>query len=204
MGEPLQSLPRTNNPAVDLQRYRTYLRQLTRLQLNSRFASKFDASDVVQECLLDAQRSVGEFRGHTEEQVRAWLRTILKHQLANSIRDYLAQKRDVRREIAAKLDPDQSAILINRLLAADQTSPSLAVQRAEQLQQLHAALAQLPADQYQTVILKHLHGKSLLEVATIMDRSVAATGGLLKRGMHRLRQLMSAAMEAENAAEQAE
>lgn len=190
-----------SNPILDLPRYRSYLRQLARLQLNSRFASKFDASDVVQACLLDAQRSMGDFRGHTEEQVRAWLRTILKHQLANAIRDYLAQKRDVRREVAAKLDADQSAILLNRLLAADHTSPSMALHRAEQLQQLQAALAQLPGDQYQAVILKHLHGKSLLEVAAKMNRSVAATGGLLKRGMHRLRQVLSEPVEAQKVPE---
>jgi RNA polymerase sigma-70 factor (ECF subfamily) len=83
---------------------------------------------------------------------------------------------------------EQSSARLEGLLAADQTSPSGRVERQERLVRLADALAALPEDQRRAVELKHLHGLSLVEVATRMDRSVPAVAGLLQRGLRALRQ----------------
>jgi sigma-70-like protein len=61
---------------------------LTVVQLESRFAAKFDASDVVQQTLLEAVKAFPQFRGSTEAELTAWLRQILAHALAHEIRRY--------------------------------------------------------------------------------------------------------------------
>jgi RNA polymerase sigma-70 factor (ECF subfamily) len=62
--------------------------------------------------------------------------------------------------------------------------------RDEELRRLAEALAGLPEDQRQAVELHHLHGLPVEEVAAALGRSESAAGGLLRRGLRRLRELM--------------
>jgi RNA polymerase sigma factor (sigma-70 family) len=83
--------------------------------------------------------------------------------------------------LRGKLDPSD---------IVQQTSPSARAVRDEELRRLAEALAGLPADQRQAVELHHLHGLPVEEVARTLGRSESATGGLLRRGLKRLRELM--------------
>ena len=60
------------------------------------------------------------------------------------------------------------------------------------MRHLTRALAQLPEDQCQAVVLKHLQGLAVAEVAQQMGRSEAAVAGLLRRGLKGLRELLAA------------
>jgi RNA polymerase sigma-70 factor (ECF subfamily) len=53
------------------------------------------------------------------------------------------------------------------------------------------ALAQLPADQRTAVELKKLHGCSVADIAKEMGKSRAAVAGLIRRGLERLRALLT-------------
>src|SRR5262249_57783386 len=70
----------------DLERFRTYLGLLARLQLDPRLRGLLDPSDLVQQTLLRAHRNWDQCRGATDEQWAAWLRAILAHELADAIR----------------------------------------------------------------------------------------------------------------------
>jgi DNA-directed RNA polymerase specialized sigma24 family protein len=70
--------------AETLERFRSYLRLLARLHLNPRLQARLDASDVVQQTLLQACRALPHFRGRTEAELTAWLRQILAHTLAQA------------------------------------------------------------------------------------------------------------------------
>ncbi len=90
--------PTADDRGAALERYRPYLLLLARLRLDPRLRGKLDASDVVQQTLLEAHQGRGQFRGTTEAEEAAWLRQILARNLANAVRDLLRGKRDVRRE----------------------------------------------------------------------------------------------------------
>ncbi len=64
--------------------------------------------------------------------------------------------------------------------------------RAEQAERLATALAALPDDQRAAVILKHFHDWSVAQIAEHLDRSTLAVGGLLKRGLKKLRERLDA------------
>jgi len=60
----------------------------------------------------------------------------------------------------------------------------------EELLRLADALDQLPALQRESVVLHHLQGMSLADLAGHLNRSEASVAGLLRRGLRRLRGLL--------------
>jgi RNA polymerase sigma-70 factor (ECF subfamily) len=60
---------------------RSYSHLLAQLNLAPALRSKIDASDVVQQTMLQAHQAFAQFRGKTEEELRAWLRQILARNL---------------------------------------------------------------------------------------------------------------------------
>ena len=72
-----------------------------------------------------------------------------------------------------------------------ESSPSRLLMHEEQLIHLAAALAQLPEDQRIVVELKHLQDWSIAQICRHLDKSEAAVAGLLRRGLQRLRELLS-------------
>jgi RNA polymerase sigma-70 factor (ECF subfamily) len=173
-----------------LEDYRDYLRLLARLQLSPRLRTKLDASDVVQQALLQAHESRDQFRGESEGERLAWLRVILANTLGAAARRYATEARDLDREHSLEADLALSSSRLEGMLAADQTSPSAGAARCEELLRLAQAMAQLPTDQQQVVELHHLKGLPVAEVAERLGRTRPAVVGLLFRGLKKLRSLL--------------
>jgi RNA polymerase sigma-70 factor (ECF subfamily) len=176
--------------ARPLEGYRDYLCLLARLQLGPRLQAKLDASDVVQQTILHAHERRGQFRGATEAEWLAWLRTILANALAAAARRFSTRSRELGRERSLEAELDLSSSRLEGLLAADHTSPSQRAVRAEELLRLAAALVQLPEDQRSVVELHHLKGLPVAEVALRLGRTRPAVVGLLFRALKKLRTLL--------------
>jgi RNA polymerase sigma-70 factor, ECF subfamily len=176
---------------LDLERYRSYLELLARLKLDRRLRGKLDASDVVQQTLLEAHEALESFRGNDVAAQAAWLRQILARNLANAVRDLTRAKRDVRKERSLQADLDNSASRMEGWLAAGQSSPSQKLERHERALQLAEALAQLPQAQRDAVVLRHFQGLPLSDIAEQLDCTTAAVTGLLHRGLKNLRKYLT-------------
>ena len=170
-----------------LERYREYLLMLARVQLDPRLREKMDASDVVQQTMLEAYQQRDRFRGSTEAQRAAWLRQILAHNLADALRGFRRAKRDVGRERSLRQALDQSSARLEAWLVKEQSSPSQRAARNEQVLQLVEALETLSEPQREAVQLHYWQGWSLSEIGEHLDRSTAAVAGLLQRGLKKLR-----------------
>jgi len=158
------------------------------LQIGRRLQGKVDAADLVQDTFLEAHRNWKRFRGTTEAELLSWLRRILAARVADLLRRYLgSQRRDVRleRELAAELD--QSSQDLDAGLMAKQDSPSKQVAQREQGVLLANALATLPEDYREVLILRHLEGLSFPEVAQRMERTLDSVKKLWTRALERLR-----------------
>jgi RNA polymerase sigma-70 factor (ECF subfamily) len=173
-----------------IENYRDYLLLLARLQVGSRPRAKLDASDVVQQAILQAHEKREQFRGGTEGEWLAWLRAILANALAAAARRFDTQARDPGRERSLETELERSSSRIEVLLVADQTSPSERAVRGEELLRLAHAVARLPEDQRRVVELHYLKGLAVADVADQIGRTRPAAVGLLFRGLRRLRELL--------------
>ncbi len=183
--------PTENNTVMiaDLERYRSWLGLLARLQVEPRFRAKFDASDIVQQTLLEAVRDWPKFRGGTEAELAAWLRQILSHVLHHEVRRYAgARRRDVGREVSLEEALAESSRRLGAALAAPGSSPSERAGRHELELRLADALARLPADYAEIIILRNVEGLSHEEAAGRMGRNPGAVRMLWVRALARLRQ----------------
>ncbi|MCP4190596.1 MAG: sigma-70 family RNA polymerase sigma factor [Planctomycetaceae bacterium] len=180
---------------LELEKFRAYLRVLARMQLNPRLARKVDASDLVQQTMLQAHRAIDQFRGDSPAAMAAWLRQILARNLAHTARDFTREKRDINRERSLEAGLDNSSLCLERWLASDESTPSVKVARSESLLELAQAVESLPGAQQEAVILHYFQHKTLKEIGDQLERSPAAVAGLLHRGLKKLREHLQFAAE---------
>lgn len=173
-----------------LEQYRPYLRLLARLQLQRKLQAKVDASDVVQQTMLQAHQAREGFRGTTDAERAAWLRQILARNLAHVARDFARDKRDCSREQSLQQNLDRSSARLEAFLASDQSSPSQRATRNEEVLRLAAALEQLPEAQRRAVELHYWAGATVAEIGAELGKSTSAVAGLLHRGLTALRGLL--------------
>jgi RNA polymerase sigma-70 factor (ECF subfamily) len=177
-----------------LELYRDYLALLARLQIGRRLQGKVDPADLVQETFLAAHNGFSRFQGSTEGELIGWLRQILASRLADLVRRYCgAQSRDVHLERALGGELEQSSLVLDRGLIAKGSSPSQQAARREQAVLLANALARLPDDYREVIILHHFEDLRFPEVARRMGRTVVSVKNLWIRALARLRRTMRVA-----------
>ena len=174
-----------------LEQWRPYLRTLARMQIEHKFHAKIDPSDIVQQTMIEAHLAMKQFRGETERELAGWLRRILARNLADEVRKFSRLKRDAGLEQSLQAAINDSSLCMERYLAGDGSSPEHRAIHKEQLVRLAAAVESLPEDQRMAVTLHHLQGKSACDIASQYGKTEVAVAGLLRRGLKRLRELMS-------------
>jgi RNA polymerase sigma-70 factor (ECF subfamily) len=166
-----------------LEAYRGYLLVIAQEQLDPDLRAKGGASDLVQETFLKAHQHFASFHGDSESELLAWLRRMLLNNLTDFRRFYRnSDKRQVEREVV--LGGDSSAC--GGDLAAQELSPSGLAMQNERGSQLERALARLPEDQRQVLLLRHQQELSWDEVGRLMNRSADAARKLWARAVERL------------------
>jgi RNA polymerase sigma-70 factor (ECF subfamily) len=176
-------------PDPCLERYREYLHLLARIHFEPRLRAKLDPSDVVQQTLLKAHAKWDQFRGRTEAEVLAWLRTILTRQMMDIVRHF--SPRQGGRERSLEVAIEDSSARLESWLAASDLSPGQRAVRQEQLIYLAAALSALPEDQRTALELKHLRDLPVSQIGAIMGKSPSAVASLLYRGLKALREQLT-------------
>ena len=130
-----------------------------------------EAEDVTERTFLSALSALDRF---TEDGAtfRAWLFRIAHNAIANAHR-----ARDRRRT-----EPMSAA----REHPAAGADPAGVVARADEGRAIRAALARIPADRRQAVILRFVDGLSAREIGAVLDRSEGAARVLLHRALRDL------------------
>lgn len=172
---------------------RSYLAFAARAQVETWLRAKVDASDLVQQTMLEAHRDFDRFQGASEREWLAWLKKILAHNAADFIRRYRGTaKRQVAREVRFS-DGGQTATIAGapEPAAPDQT-PSQELVRLDDELRVASALAQLAPDYQEVIVLRNLQRLSFNEVAERMGRSRPAVQMLWMRAIRKLQQTLGA------------
>jgi RNA polymerase sigma-70 factor (ECF subfamily) len=173
-------------------RCRNYLAVVARAQVESWLRAKADASDLVQQTLLDAYKAFGRFEGATEGEWLAWLRAIATHNAADHVRRYgTAAKRRAGREVPLAPPAGASSCAAWQPAAPAET-PSQQLVRAEGERQVADALARLSEDHRTVIELRNLQRLPFDEVARRMGRSRPAVQMLWMRALQKLREQLGA------------
>jgi RNA polymerase sigma-70 factor (ECF subfamily) len=166
---------------------RPYLLAIAERQLEPDLRSKGGASDLVQETFLEAQRDFARFHGSSPDELRAWLRQVLNHNVGNFTRRFRAVgKRAVGREVDLPADR-QSGGLAPVPAKSTLTPSGVAIEQEEALA-LRRAVERLPEDYRQVVVLRFEDERSFEEIGRLTGRSADAARKVWARAMERLRQ----------------
>jgi RNA polymerase sigma-70 factor (ECF subfamily) len=163
------------------QRYAPSLHAKASRRLPSALRGKVGESDVVQDAWIAAFGCLDDFRDHGPGSFGRWVRRILDHKIADSVRRHVgAEMRDARREERLPTRADAAppargfASLASEVVAAEDDA------------RLREAIADLPPDHREAIRWVHEEGLSLTEAGERMGRSADAVRKLYGRALARL------------------
>jgi RNA polymerase sigma-70 factor (ECF subfamily) len=181
-----------NDGAVDklLGEFREPLRKVIGLRLDPAVARRVDASDIVQDVLVEANQRLTEYLKKPDMPFHLWLRHLAQDRIIDTHRRHrLAQRRSVDREqpIARPAWADESSVsLVAQLIDTERTPTSEAIQ-AELQRKLATAVDQLSEDDREIILMRHHEALSNQEVARALQLTEAAASMRYLRALRRLR-----------------
>jgi RNA polymerase sigma-70 factor (ECF subfamily) len=167
-----------------LESFRPYLRCMARTVRDDWLRSRLDASDLIQDALLEAHRSFDDFRGSGLAELTGWLRQIALRVAHRAVRAHAGTgKRDLGRE--------QSAESMAEPVADADSSPSAQAIRHEQAARIAGIIAELPDDMQRVLLGRHVDGLPHAALAEQLGRTEGAVRVLYTRALRRVRELLS-------------
>ena len=135
-----------------------------------------NCSDLVQSVCRELLQHRARYRG---DGFRAWLFATAKRKLVDRRRSHGAAKRAVAREWQLQADLDEQ-------FAAASPSPERSAVARERLTRVEQAIAELPPDYREVLLLARVQGQSTEQIAAAMGRTEGAVRVLLCRAQARL------------------
>ena len=182
----------TDAAAADalLNEHREPLRRVIAVRLDPALARRVDASDVVQDVLIEAHRRLKEYLKNPTMPFALWLRQLAKDRMIDAHRFHRqAQRRNMDREQPTQTAPwsDASSVqLLAELIDPEKTPGSMAVQH-ELERKLHDALHVLDETDREIILLRHQEQLSNQDAASQLGLSEAAASMRYLRALRRLR-----------------
>lgn len=175
-----------------LARHRSRLRQTVAVRMDNRLAARVDPSDVIQDALAEAHRTMDEYLERRPLPLYPWLRRLAWERLVQLQRHHVgADKRNLLREAGGDLAlPEHSALdLANRLVASG-TSPSRHLLREEMRGRVRGALDGVNPRDREVIVLRFLEQLSTAEAAAVLEVSEEAVKSRLMRALARFRDFL--------------
>jgi RNA polymerase sigma-70 factor (ECF subfamily) len=193
--ELLANVKRGENDAVNrlFERHRLSLRQVIQLRLDRQLARRVDASDIVQDVLLEANGRLSDYLAAPQMPFHLWLRHLAKDRIIDMHRQHRgAQRRSLDRErsLVSPQFGDQSAFDLAGQLVGSEPTPAAAVLRKELQSRFLIAIEQLDEEDRDIVLMRHFEQLGNSEAATALGLSTAAAGMRHLRALRKLRAIL--------------
>lgn len=179
-----------------MERHRQSLRQMVQLRMDRAIAQRVDASDIVQDVLLEASQRLATYLKDPRIPFHLWLRQLAKDQLIDTHRRHrVAQRRSADREqsLVQQGTGGRSSLDLGAQLRDQELTPAAAALRKEFQQRFYQALEQLEEDDREIILMRHVEQLSNTEVAQALSLSPPAAGMRHLRALRRLRETLGEA-----------
>jgi len=181
--------------AIDglLARHRESIRRMIDRRMDRVVQRRVDASDIVQDVLVEANRRLGDYLSNPTMPFGLWLRQMARDRLIDAHRRHRrAASRSLDREVplAGGGNGDQSGPDVGRELADRELTPAAAATWHELERRFAAAVERLEEADREIVLLRHFEHLSTAEAAEALGLSKPAAGMRYLRAMRRLRVLL--------------
>lgn len=193
--ELLERLRRGDRVAVGqlFAQHRDRLKRMVQLRLDRRIQSRVDASDVLQETLLDASKKLDEYLADPQLPFFFWLRALAGLKLNELHRRHLGtQLRDADREVSIYRGalPEANSVSLAAQLLGKFTSPSQSALKAERRIKLQESLNCMDAMDREILALRHFEQLTNAETAIVLNLSESGATARHLRALKRLRTLL--------------
>lgn len=176
-----------------LMRHRDALRRMIEMRLDRKIQRRVDASDIVQEVLVDANRRLTDYLADPKMPFHLWLRHMAKDRIIDAHRRHrVSSKRSVDREenLTIGFNMDQSSVDLAAQICDTEATPAAAATMEELQRRFQAAIETMePADR-EVIIMRHFEQLTNQDVAAALDLSAAAASMRYLRAIRRLRTLL--------------
>ena len=179
-----------------LARHREALVRLVALRLDRAIARRVDASDIVQDVLVEANRRLDDYLRDRKMPFHLWLRQIAQDRMIDAHRRHRgAARRSIDREqpLAAPEMSDRSALDLAAMLHDRELTPAAAATRRELQERFRAAIDLLDDTDREVILMRHFEELTNQEVAQSLELSEPAAGMRYLRAIRRLRQVLDQA-----------
>ena len=178
--------------AVDrvLARHRAAVRRMIQLRMDPALGRRLDASDIVQDVLVDAHRRLRKYLQHPVIPFHLWLRQIAKDRLVDAHRRHrVAARRSLDREqpLDVRLPRDESTRNLTMQLCDRQLTPAAAATWRELKRRFEQACRSLEPQDQEIVIMRHFEELSNSDTALALGLSPQAASMRYLRAIRRLR-----------------
>ena len=177
-----------------LERHRESVRRMIDLRMDRKLRQRVDASDIVQDVLIDANRRLPDYLNQPAMPFHLWLRQMAQDRLIDAHRRHrVAAKRSVDREqpLAARANLDRDTIELAAQLCDPERTPAAEAAWNELQEQFSAAIEQLDEQDREVVLMRHFEKLSNSEVAESLGLSPPAASMRYLRAVRRLRAMLN-------------
>jgi RNA polymerase sigma-70 factor (ECF subfamily) len=140
---------------------------------------------------MEAHTGFEQFNGKSEGEWLAWLKQILRNTATDYVRHFGTAKRKVSREVAIGGFTESFRSVGPPELADGGESPSQIIAKREQEIEIADALATLPPDYQEVIVLRNLQRLPFDEIAERMGRSRPACQMLWMRALKKLQAVLT-------------
>ncbi len=175
-----------------LARHRDAIRRLVDRRMDRAMQRRVDASDIVQDVMLEANRRLGDYLANPTMPFQLWLRHMARDRLIDAHRRHrVAASRSLDREVPLAGGGDDPSASDGAAGIADrELTPAAAATWHELERRFAAAVERLDDDDRRIVLLRHFEHLSTAEAAEVLGLSKPAAGMRYLRAMRRLRGLL--------------
>lgn len=173
--------------------FREPLRHVIGLRLDPVLARRVDASDIVQDVLLEANQRLTEYLRTPSMPFHLWLRHLAQDRIIDTHRRHRqAQRRSIDREqsLARPAWSDESSIQLAAQLVDGEQTPATAAIHHELQRRLETAMTELADDDRDIILMRHHEQLSNQDVAAALKLTEAAASMRYLRALRRLREVL--------------